>query len=85
MNLANFLPATENAAFAGDEACSKQHLENSSGQGCPANACRAEREFSRSEKFLVGEFRAVLREHASAGPANTAFSTSEKTNRFINL
>jgi len=58
----------------------EQHLENSSGQGCPAEhvvrqsehklqaspfaslRARPELAEAKDEKFLVGEFRAVLRE-----------------------
>ena len=42
------------------------------GEGCHANTRLSEREFSRSEVFLGGENRAVLREQAKTGPANIA-------------
>ena len=84
MNLANFHPAAENRVFAGDEACLSSILKIRAGTVRFIPNCCREREFSRSEHFLAGEMRAVLREHASAGPANLRLSTSEKIDRGIN-
>jgi len=41
----------------------EQHVENLSGQGCPANyEIRQSENFHRAKNFLAGEIRAVLRE-----------------------
>jgi hypothetical protein len=49
--------------LAGDEACFEQHLEDASDQGVLAiRMVMDERADSRSEDFLGGEIRAVLRE-----------------------